>query len=79
VQTVQEGGADLVICEGIVWGSESSGRALPVSPRYQLNGPLNGRLKGQRVLAKSEALKSFTGLADSAEVPSVHSVSRLPR
>jgi hypothetical protein len=30
------GGAELVIREGISWGTQPDGRALPVSPRYQI-------------------------------------------
>ena len=39
VQVVQEGGADLLICEAIVWGRESGGCALPADPRYHERGP----------------------------------------
>jgi hypothetical protein len=34
VQGVQKGGAELMICEAIVRGTQSGGRALPASPRH---------------------------------------------
>jgi hypothetical protein len=37
VQGVQQGGAELLICEGIVWGTQASVRALPAIPRYEID------------------------------------------
>jgi hypothetical protein len=42
VQEAQEGGADPMICEGIVRGMEDSVRVLPATPRYLGSTQLNG-------------------------------------
>ena len=68
VPVVQQGGAEPVLLEEIVRGTQSSVLAVPATPRYHvpattLNVYLDERSNDQRVLAKAEALESFRGAA----------------